>query len=145
MIDTKVSDIEFSRDVVSVDPNCSLVDALNLMNANKVGSLIITEQDQAIGIFTERDVLTKIVGMTVEELKTPISQFMSPNPISVGPSDDIALVFRHMRDGGFRHVVVQSDGRLEGVISVKDLLDVLNQTITSLQNSLASLLKNSAF
>ena len=82
------------------------------------------------GIFTERDYLKKIACNDVDK-NLPIEGFMTPNPVSVKPTTSVAKVLMKMRMGRFRHIIVtDEDGLLKSVISIKDLLDFVLDTLS---------------
>ncbi len=89
----------------------------------KVGSvLIVDENEQLVGIFTERDALLRI-GSEVEQISDqPVASYMSPAPVTVQHNDSIALALHRMDLGGYRHLPVLQGGQVMGVISVRDIL-----------------------
>lgn len=112
-------------DPVTIDPDRSIRDAIALMQKHQSGCIIITENNLPIGIFTERDVLTKVVAASMDP-DTSITQVMTSPPKTVQDGSSIADVIRTMHEGGFRHIPVVSDsGQLCGVISVKRIVEYL--------------------
>ena len=112
-------------DPVTVDANRSVCEAIELMQENRSGCVVVTENDQPTGIFTERDVLTKVLAPSLDP-STPVSSVMT-NPLTTIREDaSVADVIRTMHEGGFRHIPVVSDaGRLRGIISVKRIVEYL--------------------
>jgi CBS domain-containing protein len=80
------------------------------------------EGGQLLGIFTERDVLWRVVAAGLDPKTTPLSQVMTRNPITVGPDTPIQSVMDVFTEKRFRHLPVVDDGRLLGVISIGDVL-----------------------
>jgi CBS domain-containing protein len=77
------------------------------------------------GIFTERDLLRKVLGQGIE-LQEPISVTMSSNPVVVNPNDSIRAVVQRMQEGGYRHVPVVTEHQVPvGVISAKRIASYL--------------------
>jgi CBS domain-containing protein len=92
------------------------------MNRRKVGSVLVMEGGQLLGIFTERDVLWRVVAAGLDPKTTPLSQVMTRHPITVGPDTPIQSVMDVFTEKRFRHLPVVDDGRLLGVISIGDVL-----------------------
>jgi CBS domain-containing protein len=100
-------------------------DVLELMKRQRAHCVLICEGERLRGIFTERDVVMKILGLPVD-LGAPIEAFMTPSPVTLHPEARIWEAMRLMDEGGYRHIplVVEGD-RVAGVISVQDIMDFL--------------------
>lgn len=94
--------------------------AADLMKARKCGSVLITAGDALVGIFTERDVVFRVVAEGRDPAKTKLGEVMTANPITVGPQEPAISALRLMEDSGFRHLPVVDDGRILGVVSRRD-------------------------
>lgn len=100
-------------------------DIIPQMKVKRVGCVLIHDQGKLIGIFTERDVLRKIVP-TLSSLQSPIGNFMSPNPKSLKINQTVGTVIKLMSEGGYRNLpVVNTDGSILGTINVKDVVRYL--------------------
>jgi len=108
--------------VYCINPATKVIDAIHQMNRHKIGALVVMEADQVVGIFTERDVLRRVVG-----------EFLNPNDVCVGDVmtrevvvcrpehrlDEIAAILQQRR---IRHLpVVDESGHLHGLISIGDV------------------------
>ena len=78
--------------------------------------------DQLLGILSERDLLTRVASPEVDYSDAPVSDFMTPDPETVGPNDTLAFALHKMDCGGYRHLPVLKDGQPLGMISVRDML-----------------------
>lgn len=107
---------------VSVSPLVTVFQAVQEMYDRKVGSVLVIEGGRLIGIFTERDVLWRVVAAELDPKTTPLSQVMTRNPITVGPDTPIQCVMDVFTEKRFRHLPVVHDGRLLGLISIGDVL-----------------------
>lgn len=108
--------------VYTVRPMATVREAVQLMNEHKIGALVAMEDQRVVGIFTERDVLRRIVGLGADPITTRVEQVMSPEVICCQPDTDLDDASRIMRDRRIRHLPVCSeDGRLLGMISIGDL------------------------
>lgn len=112
-------------DPVVVAPTESVGAAIEAMRSASVGCTVVTEHGIPIGVFTERDVLLKVLGGGLP-LSTPISEVMTSRPKLIKERHSVATVIRTMHEGGFRHLpVVDASGCLQGVVSVKRVVEYL--------------------
>jgi CBS domain-containing protein len=111
------------RNVVTTDPKTSIKAAIKTLDKKHIGSLIITDSDQkCTGIFTERDVL-RVVAQGVN-LDTPIGEAMTSNVTTIGEEASLEEARRLIVTHAVRHLpVVNSQGELVGLLSVRKLLD----------------------
>ena len=111
------------RNVVTTDPKTSIKAAIETLYKKHIGSLLITDNDQkCIGIFTERDVL-RVVAQGVN-LDTPIEKAMTSNVTTIGEEASLEEARRLIVEHAVRHLpVVNSQGELVGLLSVRKLLD----------------------
>lgn len=125
-----------------VAPNISVVEALEIMAEQNIGSLVVLENDSFIGIITERDYSRKIVLMGRSSSDTPVSEIMSTEFPTVKPNDTIENCMQLMSSNRIRYLPVIDNGTLSGIISMNDVVTetILNQqeTITHLQTYIQS-------
>ncbi len=108
----------------SLSSNSTIDMAINLMQKNNIGSVVIVEGKKVVGILTERDILMKVIGKISDYKKVLVAEIMTKNPICLHPSDDIIYVMNNMHIGHFRHIpLVDQKGELFSMISVRDVLD----------------------
>lgn len=108
-----------------VDVSVSVADAVTIMRRERVGCLLVVQNNGLVGVFTERDLLTKVLGRN-EPLTTPLAAVMTPNPVAVNRNEAIRTAVERMQDGGYRHVpVVDEDNRPVGVLSAKRIVHYL--------------------
>lgn len=109
----------------AVSADASITDAVSIMRQHQVGCLLVTEGGRLVGIFTERDLLTRVLARSVS-LESPIRHFMTPNPVTVGPKDSVRTAIRRMQKGGYRHLpVIDPAGRPIGILSVRRVVHYL--------------------
>ncbi|MGH7819194.1 MAG: CBS domain-containing protein [Candidatus Binatia bacterium] len=110
---------------ICVETAATITAAARLMMDNRVGCLLVTEAERLVGIFTERDVLLKVVP-DCDAARTLVSRFMTEAPETLAESATLAEALAKMSRGGFRHLpVVDTMGRPVSVVSVKDIVDLL--------------------
>jgi CBS domain-containing protein len=99
-----------------------------LMQTKRIGCVLVTSHGKLLGIFTERDVLKKILGVSFDLKTTPITEVMTVNPQALYEDDTIAYAMNFMDLGGYRHIpVVNRAYEPVGVVSVKDIVSYFVQ------------------
>lgn len=115
-------------DYVCIAPSTPLSQAIEAMKKDEGGCAIVCEDGaRIVGIFTERDLLTKIVGENVDS-NAPISNWMSPVVATLAPDATIGDAVAIMNDKGYRNIPLVKDGKLVGSISVFDVIGYLAES-----------------
>ena len=108
--------------VLTSPPTNTVLDATRLMNRHRVGALLVEENGRVVGVFTERDVLTRVVGMERPPDKTRVADVMT-TPVAYctpeTPLDECRAIFTGKR---IRHLPVLDGPKLVGIITSGDLL-----------------------
>jgi CBS domain-containing protein len=107
--------------VYSVAPSASVADAVHVMNQHKVGSLIVMEEERVVGMFTERDVLTRIVAAGRNPQSTRVHEVMTAKVVTITPETTVEQVMDIFATKRCRHLPVIADGHLHGLISIGDV------------------------
>jgi len=107
-------------DLYKVDPSTSLGEAVSLMAQHRIGSTLVMEGDELIGIFTERDTV-RAISQSHDAPTHEITSWMTRNPKTVSPDADTGAALRTMLDNGFRHLPVVEGGKVIGMVSMRDL------------------------
>lgn len=110
-----------SREVFSVSPGASVTEVARAMVQGRVGSAIVVDGPWLLGIFTERDVL-RAAASGAELTAAAISDWMTKDPVTVGPDTDSEEAAGIMATHGFRHLPVVEGDTVLGVVSLRDLL-----------------------
>jgi CBS domain-containing protein len=111
------------RRPVAVRSSTTVGDTIKLLLENEIGALlVVNEEGELVGIFSERDLLTKVAGLYESYAELPIHMFMTANPETVSTSDTLAFAIHKMDVGGYRHLPVIHHGAPVGVVSVRDML-----------------------
>jgi len=109
--------------VVTGSPGDTLKKISSTLATNKIGAIVILEDDGKVcGIASERDVVRQIAGQGAAALDAPVSSCMTKKVISCSPESTVDQVMATMSTGKFRHLPVIKDGRLEGIISIGDVV-----------------------
>lgn len=107
-----------------VRPDQTVTQVVAHMREKSVGCVLVCEEGQVVGIFTERDLLRRVLAPG-HSLDTPVSEFMTADPVTVHPKDSIGAAVRLMEEGGYRHLPVVDRGKPVGVLSVKRIVHYL--------------------
>ncbi len=115
-------------DYVCIQPSTPLSQAIEAMRKDEGGCAIVCAEDgSVVGIFTERDLLTKIVGQSVDA-NEPISKWMSPSVATLPPEASIGEVVAMMNERGYRNIPLVREGKLAGSVSVFDVIRYLAES-----------------
>lgn len=110
------------QSIFTITPNATVLEAIKIMAEKGVGALVVAENDQVLGIFSERDYTRKIALMERSSNNTPVSVIMTSKVISVGLNDTVEECLQLMTDRHLRHLPVLEQGKLVGFISIGDLV-----------------------
>jgi CBS domain-containing protein len=113
---------EKGRQVYTIQPAATVADAVRQMNEKGIGALLVVDGERPVGIFTERDVLRRVVDADRDPALTRVAEVMTRNPVTIGPDWHVEEAMQLMTSHRFRHLPVLEDGRLVGMISIGDLL-----------------------
>ncbi len=114
-----------------VSPDTTVAVVLKKMVDERIGCVMIVENGKLVGIFSERDALMKLNVDAGKYLDRPISQFMTRHPVTLEVEDKIAYALHKMNVGGYRHAPILFEGKLAGVISIRDILRYLTERIAA--------------
>ena len=105
----------------SVDPDISVTECVGQMNEQQIGAMLVMREDRLLGIFTERDAITRVLGAGLEPSYTKVSAVMSNDPISITPSTTLDEAMAIVSNQRIRHLPVVQDGQVLGMVSAGDL------------------------
>ena len=108
--------------VMTIGPDATALQGAILMNEHKIGSLVVTEEGRVVGMFTERDILQRIVAEQRESARTRVGDVMTTEVVCCQPQTTIDEARSAMKNRRIRHMpLVDCDNRLMGMISIGDL------------------------
>ena len=117
-----VHELVKDRRIYFIEADRSVLEAARFMMEHNIGALPVLRNGELIGMFSERDVMTRVVAGGRSPGTTKVSEVMTPNPRAVGPEESIENCLFIMREFGFRHIPIVEGNKLRGMISVRDLL-----------------------
>ncbi|MEO2016125.1 MAG: CBS domain-containing protein [Fuerstiella sp.] len=110
--------------IVALDRSATVDDAVKTMIQHRMGAILIVEDNKLIGLFSERDVLTRVVAQGLVPTDTSIVDVMTADPECLLFDDEIVFALNKMTVGGFRHVpILDEDGVPVAVVSMRDVVD----------------------
>jgi CBS domain-containing protein len=111
------------KEPISVAPATPVGEVVRLMVARRIGCVVVSDGEQPLGIFSERDALAKLGAHAAQLATRPVAEFMTPKPQTLVASAKIAFAVQRMDTGGYRHLpIVGKSGELVGIISARDIL-----------------------
>ncbi|MBV6686701.1 CBS domain-containing protein [Xanthomonas perforans] len=129
-------------EVFAVAADAAVIEAIRLMAEKAIGAVLVMEGPRLVGIVSERDYARKVVLRDRASSTTSVAEIMSAEVVTVTPSDTVERCMQLMTDGRFRHLPVVENGRVQGVISIGDLvkavIEAQRQDIDQLQRYIAS-------
>jgi len=121
MPDRPVRDMIHRAALVRASPDDTVRTAAKAMAEQVCGSVLVMEGERLVGIFTERDLLTRVVAAARDADQTKLREVMTRDPDTIGADQPIKEVIRKMDEFGYRYLPVLEDGRVIGVISTRHL------------------------
>lgn len=111
------------RDVVILRPEAKITDAMRVLSEKKIGAIVVTDEDGRIcGIISERDIVKRISDEGAAALDHLVSEVMTKRVKTCNEHHTVNQVMEIMTRGRFRHLPVEKDGKLDGIISIGDVV-----------------------
>lgn len=120
----QIGEIIEGHSLYHVSPSANVRDAARTMSDRNIGAIAVLDSGKLVGIFSERDVLTRVVAAGLDPEATNVDAVMTKDLVVAGPGDDINDALQKMHAVNCRHLPVVDRGNLVGVISIRDLLQV---------------------
>ncbi|MBM3568112.1 MAG: CBS domain-containing protein [Alphaproteobacteria bacterium] len=137
---TIVPDVISPQKLATLGPRDSVAAAVKLMTGRAIGALMVTERGRLVGIFTERDAMTRVLAKGKNPKDLTLADVMTPGPDTIRPDTPVHEALDLMSRYGYRHLPVVDGDRLIGIVSIRDLYravkDQLEGDILSLAEAL---------
>jgi CBS domain-containing protein len=117
-----ICDLVKNQVVVSAQPHQTVLEIARLMVDHNIGAVPVVQHGQLVGIFSERDLMRRVVVDGKDPAGTAVSQVMTEDPMTVEPGDSLETCMTLMRRHGFRHLPVCAGRELSGFVSLRDIL-----------------------
>jgi CBS domain-containing protein len=123
MFDQPVRQVMQRQKAIKAPPETLVSKAAKLMASKNVGAILVVEDERLVGIFTERDVVFRVVAQGLDAQSTRLADVMTPAPDTVDPDKPFGSALLMMHDKGFRHLPVVKDGKVVGIVSSRSAMD----------------------
>jgi|SRR5690554_5926997 len=120
---------EKGTDIISVPPTATVYEAIETMNAARIGSVLIIDEAALHGIFSERDVLTRVIPGGHDPRELRVDAVMTRRLTTATPEDSVGDTLALITRRRIRHVPVIEDGRLVGIVSIGDLTKWMTESL----------------
>jgi CBS domain-containing protein len=112
-----------NRETVTVDLGASVLDAARVMAARRIGAVPVLEGERLVGIFTERDVLARVVAAGLDPATTTVGDVMSTQLVAAHLDESYEVCLARMQQAHVRHLIVLlANDRMAGIVSLRDLM-----------------------
>jgi CBS domain-containing protein len=115
-------DLVKDRKVYSIDAARTVLEAARFMMEQNVGALPVLRNGELVGIFSERDIMNRVVAVGRTPGTTAVSEVMTANPRAVSADESVEECLFIMREFGFRHLPIVDGRELKGLVSLRDIL-----------------------
>jgi CBS domain-containing protein len=119
-----VAEILERRPLIHADSSDNVRNVAQKMAEKNVGAVAVLDKGKLVGVFSERDLMTRVVARGLNPEKTPVQDVMSRSLVVADPREDLESALQKMNSQGCRHLPVVDRGNLIGMISLRDLLQV---------------------
>jgi len=109
------------QSLATLEPGATIVEAARMMAYLRIGALMVVEDEKLVGIFSERDALTRVVAKELDPATTTLAEVMTKNPITIAPDASVQQALDIMAAKGFRHLPVLEGTRIVAIVSIRDL------------------------
>jgi CBS domain-containing protein len=107
---------------ISAEAHQTVLEVASMMVEHNIGAVPVLQEGQLTGIFSERDLMSRVVVGGKDPARTLVSQVMTADPLTVAPNDPLETCMTLMKRHGFRHLPVCAGGELKGIVSLRDIL-----------------------
>lgn len=107
--------------IVSVSPMTPVADAAREMTRRRIGAVLVVDDGELQGIFTERDALTRVLAEDRDPSTTLLGEVMTRHPDTIAPGETVAAALAMMNEHGYRHLPVVDGEKIVGIVSIRDL------------------------
>ncbi len=120
-----IPDIVEGQSLVTLAPDATVAAAAQIMAERRLGAVMVVKARKLVGIFTERDMVLRVVAAGLSPAKTKLGAVMTVNPDTLAPDDFAREALERMATKGYRHLPVVKNGQPVGMVSVRDLYAIV--------------------
>ncbi len=121
-----IAELPTLHPAVTCDPAVSARRAIEIMQNERIGCVLVVDRDRLVGVFSERDVLMKVAARDMDIDRVPVAELMTADPECLARDDELVYALNQMSIGGYRHVpLIDDEGQPTGIVSMRDIVDYL--------------------
>jgi len=118
----RICDLIKDQETCQADMGHTVLETVRAMVERNIGAVPVIHSGKLVGIFSERDLMRRVVAEGRDPRSTCMAEVMTDDPLAVGPGEDLETCMALMRRHGFRHLPVCHEGQLVGMVSLRDIL-----------------------
>ena len=115
--------------IIKLPSHSTVMTAAKLMAEHNIGAIMVMDTNKLVGIFTERDIVNRVVAAGLSPADTMISMVMTSNPIRLKSGESVYHALEVMKKNHIRHLPLEEDGEIIGMISIRDLFAAVNDEL----------------
>ena len=115
-----IRDLIAQGKLVTATEQATVYEAARLMKRERVGAVLVTHGDRLAGVFTERDAVNRVLAAGLDPARTTLAKVMTRDPLTISPDKPFSHALIAMHEHGFRHMPVVDNGKLVGMVSMRD-------------------------
>jgi CBS domain-containing protein len=120
----QIGELIEGQTLIVIEPGWSVRNAAERMTERNIGAVAVVEKGTLAGVFSERDIMSRVVAKGLDPDSTEVSDVMSRELVVAASTEDVLSAIQKMHSIGSRHLPVVDDGKLVGMISIRDLLEM---------------------
>jgi CBS domain-containing protein len=117
-----IYDLVKEQDTYRADVNQSVLELAQAMVDRNIGAVPVLREGELVGIFSERDVMKRVVVQSLDPRATRVEEVMTIDPLTVSPEESVETCMGLMRRHGFRHLLICDGKILKGIVSLRDIM-----------------------
>lgn len=118
----RICDLIKAQDTYQAEMGCTVLETVRVMVERNIGAVPVVHNGKLVGIFSERDLMRRVVAEGLDPRSTCMAEVMTDSPLTVNTQEEVQECMAVMRRHGFRHLPVCHDGQLVGIVSLRDIL-----------------------
>ncbi len=132
-IQKQISEVLSDKPDLTIAADASVMDAIDKMTKDHSECLLVVENKEVVGIFTERDFLNRVVGARLIPEETSLRNVMTVNPDTLRPGDCVSYAVERMASRGFRNIPIVDDEDPAAVLTVWDVMSHLSEVLDEVE------------
>ena len=118
----RIYDVIKDQRTYQAESSQTVLDVVRMMVEHNIGAVPVLSKGKLVGIFSERDLMKRVVAEGRDPRTTPLAEVMTEDPLTVSPQEELETCMTLMRRHSFRHLPVCQDGQIKGMVSLRDVL-----------------------